>query len=234
MSTRAPEPSNQRGPWQRLQRWRWQRIQQWRHQRSRQELINDALDLLAFNGIQGDYVEFGCHGAETLPIAYRVSSQLRPKRQLWAIDHFQGIPAPREFRDLHPRWQEGERLTTELQFRKLCTRAGVPEHAYRLIHAPFDQLGTLDRNTVPDNIAMAWVNCHLHSQVDAVLNFLEPRLKQGMILAFDHYFAYTRFHCSGDRSALLSLQSGAHGFRVCPYRNFGLTGAAFVVEEAMA
>ena len=217
--------------WRLLQQRRWRQRQQRRNRQGCRTLISEALDLLAFNDIQGDYVEFGCGWAETLPVAYRATRHLAMERQLWVVDSFEDIPPPRSFRDLHPRWPGGRQRATAAQFQRRCSRAGVPRAAYRLVRRPFEQL---ESDAMPMNIALAFVNCYSHSQVAAVLKLLEPRLKHGMILAFNHYFAYSRFHCSGDRSALLSLQSRAHGFRICPYRNFGLTGSAFVVEEAMA
>lgn len=217
--------------WRLLQQWRWRRRQLRRNLQGCRRLISEALDLLAFNDIQGDYVEFGCGWAETLPVAHRATRHLPMERQLWVVDSFEDIPPPRSFRDLHPRWPEGKQRATAAQFQRRCFRAGVPRAAYRLVRSPFEQL---ESDAIPENIALAFVNCCSHSQVVAVLKLLEPRLKHGMILAFSNYYAYSRFHRSGDRAAFSSFQMGEHSFRFCHYRNFGPTGAAFLVEEAMA
>ena len=42
------------------------------------------MHLLEFNGIDGDYVEFGCDGAQTFRLAHRFSRDLETHRHLWA------------------------------------------------------------------------------------------------------------------------------------------------------
>ena len=221
-------------PLQQCQRWWWQQQRKARVRRARNDLLTDALQLLDFNGIDGDYVEFGCFRAETLPLVHRINRRLPMKRHLWAADHFQGIPAPNSFRDLHPRWQEGRKATSEQDFIRRCRDARVPEHAYTTLPGSFSDLNKRSARELPNNIALAYINCYLHSQVEQVLNALEPRLKQGMMIVFDNYYANSRFHRSGDRAAFDAFRKRDHGFDFCHYRNFGFTGSAFLAEEPFA
>lgn len=231
----APGPVEGNGaPWQRLQRWWWQQHRKARVRRARIDLLTDALQLLDFNGIDGDYVEFGCFRAETLPLAHRINRRLPMERHLWAVDHFQGIPAPSSFRDLHPRWQEGRKATSEEDFIRRCRNAGVPKQAYTTLAGSFSNLNNSSSGTLPSNIALAYVNCYLHSQVEQVLEALEPRLKQGMVIVFENYYANSRFHRSGDRAAFDAFRGRSHGFDFCHYRQFGFTGSAFLAEEPFA
>ena len=197
-------------------------------------IIGSALRLLDFNGIDGDYVEFGCFRAETLPLAHRINQTLPMQRHLWAIDSFQGIPAAQGFRDLHPRWSEGRKFTSAAAFQRHCRRHGVPESAMTTVVCPYPELNALASDQRPDNIALVYVNCYLHSQVMHVLELLRPRLKQGMLIIFDNYFAYSRFHQSGDRAAFEQFQRSTDAFHFCRYQTFGFAGCSFITEEHFA
>jgi len=220
--------------WRKLQHWRWQRQRKSRTKKARQDILTDVLRLLDFNGIDGDYIEFGCFRAETLPLVHRINHKLPMERHLWAVDSFQGIPKPQSFRDLHPRWQEGRKHITNEDFLRRCHKAGVPKKAYTTVRCPFSELKTLAPEQLPNNIALTYVNCYLHSQVERVLEVIRPRLKQGMVIIFDNYFACSRFHQSGDQAAFTRFRNQDHGFRFCRYRDFGFAGAAFLVEEPFA
>ena len=222
------------GPWQGLRQWQQQQQRKRRTRAARLNILRSALRLLDFNGIDGDYVEFGCFRAETLPLAHRINRMLPMQRHLWAIDSFQGIPAPQGFRDLHPRWSEGRKFTSVAEFQRRCRRHGVPESAMTTVVCPYPELATLPTDQLPDNIALAYVNCYLHSQVEQVLELLRPRLKQGMLIAFDNYFACSRFHQSGDRAAFERFQRSTDAFHFCRYQTFGFAGCSFLSEEHFA
>ena len=218
----------------RLRKWLQKQDCRRRNEAARQLFFQDAMHLLEFNGIDGDYVEFGCDDGRTFQLAHRFSRDLSMHRHLWAIDSFNGIPAAKSFRDLHPRWIEGERRTSTDQFWRLCRRAGIPANAHTVVQAKWQKLPHLASDKLPHNIAFAYINCPLHSSVSSVLQCLAPRLKQGMLIAFANHFAWSRFHRSGDQAALDQFSEMNDEFRFHPYRSFGLTGASFLVAERFA
>ena len=234
MNQSEPPAPSVHGPWQGLRLWQQQQQRKHRTRQARLNIMRSALRLLDFNGIDGDYIEFGCFRAETLPLAHRINRVLPMQRHLWAIDSFQGIPAPQGFRDLHPRWSEGRKFTSAADFQRRCRRHGVPESAMTTVVCPYPELAILPADQLPDNIALAYVNCYLHSQVEQVLELLRPRLKQGMLIAFDNYFACSRFHQSGDRAAFERFQRSTDAFHFCRYQTFGLAGCSFLSEEHFA
>ena len=234
MNQSEPPAPSVHGPWQGLRLWQQQQQLKHRTRQARLNIMRSALRLLDFNGIDGDYVEFGCFRAETLPLAHRINRTLPMQRHLWAIDSFQGIPAPQGFRDLHLRWSEGRKYTSVAEFQRRCRRHGVPESAMTTVVCPYPELAILPADQLPDNIALAYVNCYLHSQVEQVLELLRPRLKQGMLIAFDNYFACSRFHQSGDRAAFERFQRSTDAFHFCRYQTFGLAGCSFLSEEHFA
>ncbi|HYC57222.1 MAG TPA: TylF/MycF/NovP-related O-methyltransferase, partial [Candidatus Binatia bacterium] len=91
----------------------------------REQFFYDAAQYLAFNGIDGDYVEFGCHGGRTFAMAYHQFQKHGSSARLWAYDSFQGLPAPDSANDDHPVWTAGNMRTELDEFHRLCAARGV-------------------------------------------------------------------------------------------------------------
>jgi O-methyltransferase len=202
----------------------------WRERACRQEFFYNAFKALAFNGIDGDYAEFGCSGGMTFALAYHESRRHEHQAKLWAFDSFRGLPASRDARD--QQWKEGMMATSLDTFHKLCASNGIPKEAYKVVPGFYEQsLTTLSPDHEPRNIALAYVDCDLYSSTTTVLRFLEPRLKHGMIIAFDDYFCWSPSQVAGERSAMLELFSHHNRWALVPLFPFGWHGNSFVVED---
>jgi hypothetical protein len=204
----------------------------WREKACRREFFYNAFRALAFNGIEGDYVEFGCGWGVTLALAYRESRRHGHRAKLWAFDSFQGFPACRDERDQHPVWKEGEMANSLDAFHEACASNGIPKEAYEVVAGFFEHsLTTLSPDDEPRNIALAYVDCDMYSSTKTVLEFLEPRLKHGMIIAFDDYFCWSPSQISGERRAMLELLTRQNRWALVPLFSFGWHGNSFVVED---
>ena len=69
---------------------------------ARKEFFRCAFSALAFNGIEGDYTEFGCCGGVTFGLAFRESRKSNYFCKLWAFDSFKGLPPKVTKEDDHP------------------------------------------------------------------------------------------------------------------------------------
>ncbi len=198
----------------------------------RKEFFYNAFRALSFNGIDGDYAEFGCHGAKTFSLAYREATRHKHIAKLWAFDSFEGLPAPAESKDSHPKWVE-KKLSTPLEtFHRLCAAQGIPRDAYKVIPGFYEEtLQNLTDEDAPKNIALAYIDCDLYSSAKEVLQFLLPRLKHGMIIAFDDYFCWSATQISGERMAMLELFSNNNEWEFSSFLQFGWHGQSFVVEN---
>ncbi len=198
----------------------------------RQEFFYNAFKALSFNGIDGDYVEFGCHSGGTFALAYHEAVRHRHKGKMWAFDSFCGLPAQRDARDSHPAWIEKGLSTNVDRFHKLCASRSVPRDAYEVVPGFYeDSLGSMPDDQGPMNIALAYVDCDMYSSTMEVLRFLRKRLKHGMIVAFDDYFCWSATQISGERAAMLGTFSDDVEWRLMPYMQFGWHGLSFVVES---
>ena len=198
----------------------------------RQLFFYNAFRALAFNGIDGDYAEFGCWGGMTFSLAYGESRKQKHKAHLWAFDSFQGLPQARDERDAHPYWVEGTLSTSVAEFHGLCATKGIPSSAYSVVPGFYqDTLGSAAADAEPRNIALAYVDCDLYSSTRSVLAYLMPRLKHGMIIAFDDYFCWTATQISGERRAMLDVFADHARWQLLPFVQFGWHGQSFVVED---
>jgi O-methyltransferase len=192
----------------------------------RQAFMQDALRMLVYNGISGAYVEFGCGGGATMVAAYReISKYPQERRALWGFDSFEGLPAPTE-QDRHPEWTERAYAVGLADFQRRLQLGDVPLEAVHLVPGFYDR--TLPGFGDCGDIALAYIDCDLFSSTAAVLEFLRPRLKTGMLLAFDDYYCHTREGRSGEQRAFAALRRTAPGFEFERYLPIGWHGQSFV------
>jgi hypothetical protein len=102
----------------------------------------------------------------------------------------------------------------------------IPGFYSETLSSSFAEYGRL-----PNDVELAYVDCDLYTSSKSVLDFLEARLKHGMILAFDDYFAHSSSAIPGERLAFLELQESSTGFRFLPYIQYGTMAMSFIVEK---
>lgn len=191
-----------------------------------------AFNALSFNGIDGDYVEFGCCSCLTFSLAYKHSRKCGMRTKLWAFDSFCGLPPQATFRDEHPRWKEGAWAMSVDKFRQACSRKGISTSEYFVVPGFYEEslVNPLD-GSLPKNICMAYIDCDLYSSATVVLGFLMSRLKHGMIIAFDDYYCWSATQVSGERKACSDYFKNNKDWTLVPFIQYGWGGMSFVVES---
>lgn len=200
---------------------------------ARKSFFWDACVALQVNGISGDYVEFGSWGGHSLSCAYEAISLIGSDRHLWAYDSFVGLPEITDPRD--ERWRTD--LTFDVggveRFHADCAGFGVPREAYTAVEGYFsDTLGPLAPDDAPADIAFAYVDCNMYSSTVTVFEFLQPRMKHGMIIAFDDYWLWSPSEVSGERTAIDEFLTANPQWHFERYKNFGWAATSFVVEHS--
>ena len=202
-----------------------------RERACREEFFFNAFKALSFNGIQGDYCEFGSHGCVTFRLAYEQSRRFGYRMKLWAFDSFAGFPASIGVKDDHPKWRKSGMAFPLDEFRATCARAGISESEYEVIPGFYEEsLTKIAADQAPQDICLAYIDCDMYSSTKAVLDFLAPRLKHGMIIALDDYYCWSATHSSGERQAMRDAFPDDGPWELVPYHTFGWHGASFVVE----
>lgn len=197
------------------------------------EFFFDAFVSLNVNGITGDYVEFGSWGGNTMNQAYQQLVGAGGSRHLWAFDSFQGLPPASDERDSHPGWQPGSAYGQGgvEKFHEACDEHGIPRDAYTAVEGYYeDSLRTIG-DGAPRDIALAYIDCNMYSSCVTVLEFLAPRLKHGMIVAFDDWFCWSPTGVSGEKEALREFLDAHPEWHFDRYKDVHRAGVSFVVER---
>lgn len=210
----------------------------------REEFLRRAFLTICFNGIDGDYAEFGCASGTTFRLAYQAfrsaCERYRPNvpylqedRRFWAFDSFSGLPAAEVPQDDHPFWTPGALSFSVDDFHQVCARHYIPRSAYEVVVGFYNETLAVDAaaRRLPSEIALAYIDCDLYSSHMSVLRFLLPRLKHGMILALDDYYIWSSTQVSGARRAVVEVFSAHPDWRLVPYLQFGGHGMSYVVES---
>jgi len=105
----------------------------------RRLFLRNALLGLRFNGITGDYCEFGVGTGATFVEAWRECERLKSPRRLWGFDSFEGLPPPAVPSDAHPEWKPGAFAVGLDSVAGRIRKAGVPDGRFTLVPGYFDQ-----------------------------------------------------------------------------------------------
>jgi O-methyltransferase len=206
--------------------------QWWQEFADLKSFIRRAFQVLVYNGIEGDYAEFGCWGARTFTLAWGAARLVGHPAHLWAFDSFQGLPATTDTRDDHPGWTPGQMTMSETVFTETCLANGVPRQAFTIVPGFYaDSLSPDVIGPRPERICFAYIDCDLYSSTTEVLRFLAPRLRHGMVLAFDDYYCYSPSRPSGERLAIGELFAENPDWQLLPFVQWGWYGMSFIVER---
>lgn len=200
----------------------------------RWEFLRRCFHYISFNEISGDYAEFGSASARTFRFAYDLMRLKHLPMHLWAFDSFAGLPNRRDDRDTHPKWQAGVFPTSIEMFHAICEDHGIPRERYTVVPGYYaDSLGASNLATgmFPKEIALANIDCDMHSSTEVVLAFLKPLLRTGMILYFDDYFCYADGRVSGERTAMLEFLNDHPEWHFEPWQPVNWHGMSFIVEH---
>jgi len=199
----------------------------------RRNFFWDAFVTLEINKITGDYVEFGSYGGNSLSLAYEAINSIGSKRHLWAFDSFGPLPEITNHRDERWRSKFNANQGGVANFYAAVDKLGVPRDAYTAVEGYFnDTLPPLGAAASPADIALVYVDCNMYSSTVTAFEFLAPRLKHGMIVAFDDYHLWTASEVSGERSALDEFLVANPQWHFQPYKDVHYAGVSFVVERA--
>jgi O-methyltransferase len=202
--------------------------------RDRRTFMRKAFTALSFNGVSGDYLEFGCWGGVTFALAYEEMRRAGLTRQLWAFDSFEGLPPKTGPEDEHPVWNAGALAISLEEFQLVCRDRGIPRQAYDVVPGFYERTlsgGVPHSHRMPNDVAFAYVDCDMYSSTSLVLQHLAPFLKNSMIIAFDDYYCASTTALSGERRALLEFIRTDGRFHFLPYAQFGWHGMSFLVED---
>jgi hypothetical protein len=124
---------------------------------------------------------------------------------------------------------------TEADFVGTCLERGVPRSDFTVVPGFYaNSLSAPGPSGHPERISFAYVDCDLYSSTVDVLRFLEPRLCNGAVIAFDDYYCFSQTHPSGERLAAAEVFGDHPRWNLVPYMQWGWYGMSFMVEDRAA
>ena len=151
--------------------------------------------------IDGYYLEFGCHSANTMRMAWNTFKYLFDWSYV-GFDSFEGLPEIEDI-DRQEIWKKGKLLTSEEEFIKKVTRAGMPQENLLTIKGFYNDSLTyeLQKKLLPKKAAVIYVDCDLYMSTVPVLEFIKPFLQIGTIIVFDDWNCFFGDKDKGERKA---------------------------------
>jgi hypothetical protein len=210
--------------------------------------INTAASFIAWNQVDGDYLEFGVYKGASFATAFKAIERNRaiveravahtPEMKRWlaarpryfAFDGFEGLPSGEAARqaDYHP----GAYACSEADFRRNIAAAGVDMS--RVVTVP----GFFDQSLVPEvkqrhglrQAAMIFIDCDLYESTVPVLDFVTDLVGQGTIVVFQDWFRFKGSPLHGEQRACREwLERNPH-LELIEYWREGPQAVAFLVN----
>lgn len=181
--------------------------------------LRAAASFVAWNQVEGDYLEFGVAAGDSFIAAFlALESERRehaalgfdsPEYNRWkhdppryfAFDSFQGLPA--SVGERHVDYVPGMYGCSEVTFRANVMRGGVPEDRFATVSGFYDQSLTPDlkKSLGLTKAAMVMVDCDLYESTVPVLDFITDLVGQGTIIIFHDWFRFKGSPKQGEQRA---------------------------------
>jgi hypothetical protein len=180
--------------------------------------VRCAASFVAWNQVEGDYLEFGVYRGASFAEAYRAiwnnRSNVRdyidsPEIEQWyqhrprffAFDSFSGLPGGEAER--HADYEKGAYNCSEETFLSNIKNAGV--NLGDVVTLP----GFFDKSLTPETKAqlnlkkasLVLIDCDLYESTVPVLNFITDLVGQGTIIIFDDWYRYKGSRHKGEQRA---------------------------------
>lgn len=151
--------------------------------------------------IDGYYMEFGSHEANTMRLAWKHTQYLFNWTYV-AFDSFEGLPEIQQI-DKQEIWGKGRLKTSEEDFVERVVTAGMPRERLVTVKGFYDQVLTSDlaESLLPKKAAVIYIDCDLYHSTVPVLQFIRPFLQLGTIVVFDDWNCFLADPSRGERLA---------------------------------
>lgn len=180
--------------------------------------IRCAASFLAWNQVDGDYLEFGVYRGGSFAEAYRaiwnarnnvrnhigsleIERWYQSRPRFFAFDSFSGLPGGEAER--HADYSEGAYSCTEDNFLKNIKNAGVDLDDVVTLPGFYDQSLTPEfkARLGLTKASLVMIDCDLYESTAPVLDFITDLVMQGTIIIFDDWYRYKGSRHKGEQRA---------------------------------
>lgn len=207
---------------------------------ARWTMFTRVADFVNFEGVEGDFLEFGVFGGISLALladAYRCDPK-GMERRIAGFDSFGGLPSSEE---RHARWDAGDCARMHGWHPFLNVGDPVSKETtlelFRLCELPFPELevGSFETTlpaTIPSKYgaaAVIHVDCDLYESTKVVLENVEPILQEGTVILFDEWFSYKGNPDRGEARAFSEFLAAHPKWGARHYQTYGFLSDSFIL-----
>jgi O-methyltransferase len=210
--------------------------------------IHTAASFIAWNQIEGDYLEFGVFRGESFAAAFRAIERnrrivsravphtesfkrwLAERPRYFAFDSFSGLPDGEAARQAD--YDPGAYACPEPQFLKNVAANGVD--LKRVVTVP----GMYDQSLVPElkariglsRAAFVFIDCDLYESTVPVLEFVTDLVGQGTVIVFHDWFRFKGSPAQGEQRACSEWLARNPHLELIEYWREGPQAMSFLVN----
>lgn len=210
--------------------------------------LHAGASFIAWNQVEGDYLEFGVFRGESFAHAYRAIERnrrvvasgvprsesfdrwLRSPPRYFAFDSFAGLPDGEAARQAD--YTPGAYACSEAQFKANVKADGVD--LSRVITVP----GMYDASLVPEvkarhalrQAALVMIDCDLYESTVPVLDFITDLVGQGTVIVFHDWFRFKGSPLQGEQRACGEWLARNPQFELIEYWREGPQAMSFLVN----
>jgi len=214
----------------------------------RELLMQEAMDFVCLNGVEGDYLEFGTYRGNSLIHAYyareafihlnkptrvvaRVAGSMDGRAQYTRIRHaignirfigfdsFQGLPAPTEPEEAL--FGAGDYACSRDELEENLRENQVDRSRVEIVEGFFKD--TLTEETRVQHAlkeaALIHIDCDLYEPALQALEFVRGLIGDGTVIIFDDWDLYKGHPDKGEQRAFKEFRQRHPGLRVSPFKS---------------
>ncbi|MFO1207026.1 MAG: TylF/MycF/NovP-related O-methyltransferase [Burkholderiales bacterium] len=210
--------------------------------------IHTAASFIAWNQVDGDYLEFGVFRGESFSAAFKAIERNRrvvgsavprtPAFERWfarspryfAFDSFAGLPEGHAAR--HADYAAGAYACPEPQFLSNIAADGVDLSRVTTVAGMYDQslVPELKPRIGLTQAAMVFIDCDLYESTVPVLEFITDLLGQGTIIVFHDWFRFKGSPMHGEQRACAEWLRRNPQLELIEYWREGPQAVSFLVN----
>jgi hypothetical protein len=210
--------------------------------------LRTGASFIAWNQVEGDYLEFGVFRGASFSEAFRKIEQQRrvvarelppsPATRQWiaaqpryfAFDSFEGLPDGDAARQVD--YYAGAYACSEEQFRRNVARDGTDLNRVITVRGMYDQSLTpeVKRQHQLRRAAMIMIDCDLYESTVPVLDFITDIVGQGTIIIFHDWFRFKGSPHQGEQRACAEWLARNPQLELIEYWREGPQAMSFLVN----
>jgi hypothetical protein len=203
----------------------------------KEQMLNLAMQYVAFNRIAGDYLEFGCYEGNSFIAAYHFARvQALDEMRFYAFDSFRGLPPARgidEDPDDAMQYSGGDFACDAATFTRNLRGATVDLARVQIVEGVYRDtlVGALKTPLPVRAAAVVMIDCDYHESTQQALDFISDYVATGSVLLFDDWYNFKGRPDRGEQRAFDEWLTRNPAITAHRYLNFGWHGLSFILHR---